>query len=79
MNYIADFYCKELNLVIEIDGASHFTKEAQIKDMERDRQMKVLGLNILRILDNDVRKEPNRVAAFIKEQCDLIRAKTNEE
>ncbi|MBO4740058.1 MAG: DUF559 domain-containing protein, partial [Bacteroidales bacterium] len=25
LNYIADFYCKELSLVIEIDGLSHFS------------------------------------------------------
>ena len=78
LNFIADFYCKELSLVVEIDGASHFSKEAFIKDEERDRQMKVLGLKILRILDNDVRKDPDRVAIYIKELCDLTRDKTRE-
>ena len=78
LNYIADFYCKELNLVVEIDGASHFSEEAQIKDEERDRQMKVLGLVILRFLDSDVRRDPERIAIYIKEQCELIQEKGGE-
>ena len=72
LNYIADFYCKELNLVVEIDGASHFSPEARLKDEERERQMQVLGLEIIRVLDSDVRKDANRVARFIEEQCKLI-------
>ena len=47
LNYIADFYCKELNLVVEIDGASHFSSEAYEKDQERDRQMQAIGLYFL--------------------------------
>ena len=34
LNYIADFYCKELNLVIEIDGKSHFSEQSQESDKE---------------------------------------------
>ncbi len=75
LNFIADFYCKELGLVVEIDGASHFSVEAQQKDEERDRQMKAIGLEIVRVFDSDVRKDPNSVAVFIKEQCERINEK----
>ena len=68
LNYISDFYCKELDLVIEIDGASHFSKEAQEYDEERDRQMQVLGLNVIRVLDSEVRKDPEHVAKSIMKQ-----------
>ena len=73
LNYIADFYCKELNLVVEIDGASHFSHEAYEKDRERDRQMRVIGLEIMRVLDSDVRKDADGVAAFIEDQCKIIK------
>ena len=73
LNYIADFYCKELWLVVEIDGASHFSHEARLKDKERDRQMRAIGLEIVRVLDGDVRKNPDGVARFIEEQCKLIK------
>lgn len=68
LNYIADFYCKELDLVIEIDGASHFNEEAQKYDKERDRQMQVLGLKVVRVLDSEVRKHPEHVAKSIMDQ-----------
>ena len=77
LNYIADFYCKELGLVVEIDGASHFSEEAQQKDEERDRQMRTIGLEIIRVLDSDVRKDPNNVAEYIKEECELLHKKRN--
>lgn len=75
LNYIADFYCKELNLVVEVDGVSHFSEETQLKDAERDRQMRAIGLKIVRVLDGDVRKDADRVADYVKEQCDLIHAR----
>lgn len=59
--------------MVEIDGASHFTKEAHLKDMERDRQMRAIGLEIIRVLDSDVRKNADEVALYIKGQCEKIR------
>ena len=72
LNYIADFYCKELEVVVEIDGAAHFASDAQKKDEERDRQMKVLGLRVIRVMDEDVRRNPERVAWYIEEQLRTI-------
>jgi len=68
LNYIADFFCKELRLVLEIDGSSHFSVEAQEKDRERDRQMEVLGLRVIRVKDSDVRRNPDRVVDWLMEQ-----------
>lgn len=31
-NYIVDFYCPVLKLVIEVDGESHFTKKGIVND-----------------------------------------------
>ena len=68
LNYIADFLCLELRLVIEIDGASHFSPDAQARDAERDRQMQAIGLTVIRVKDSDVRKNPEMVAMGIMEQ-----------
>ncbi len=35
-NYIVDFYCKPLNLVIEIDGSSHNNRYEQCNQRDRD-------------------------------------------
>ena len=46
--YICDFYCAEANLVIECDGDSHKTTEAQAHDKKRDAYLKSSGLSVLR-------------------------------
>src|SRR4030042_2156143 len=51
LNYfIADFYCNEKKVVIELDGPIH--DETEEYDQFRDEEMKLLGLNVLR-LKND--------------------------
>ena len=51
-NYIVDFYCKELQLAIEIDGDSHGYNEVIINDKKRQDRLESLGVNFLRF-DND--------------------------
>ncbi|MFN3761166.1 MAG: endonuclease domain-containing protein [Algoriphagus aquaeductus] len=55
-NYIVDFYCRKLNLVIEIDGDSHFYEETVVEDLERQRILESMGLSFLRFLDIEVKK-----------------------
>ncbi|MEO7306301.1 MAG: DUF559 domain-containing protein [Ferruginibacter sp.] len=52
--YIADFYCHELRLVIEIDGSIHGLDEIRINDTIRENDLKELGLRVLRFTNNDV-------------------------
>lgn len=54
-NYIVDFYCKKLNLVIEVDGECHFVGDAPIRDKERQDILEKLGLAFLRFDDMDVK------------------------
>lgn len=58
-NYIADFMCKELNLIIEVDGISHEGKEN--KDAERDKFLSTMGFTVLRFTDFDVLQDMNHV------------------
>ena len=53
-NYIADFYCAQLKLVVEIDGSSQDGKEEY--DMRRDKHLESLGLRVLHIRDDDVKE-----------------------
>ncbi len=52
--FIADFYCHEARLVIELDGKIHDTQKAQ--DAARDMWMLASGLTVLRFENEDVRK-----------------------
>ena len=51
--FIVDFYCSKLKLVIEIDGVSHDTKLEQ--DAARQARLEALGLTVLRFLDSEVK------------------------
>lgn len=53
-NYIADFFCHELSLVIELDGITHNWEETQAKDYEKECRFNQLGLNVLRFTDKEV-------------------------
>jgi very-short-patch-repair endonuclease len=53
-NYIADFYCAALHLVIEIDGDSH--AEAIAYDASRTNAMADFGITVIRYINADVLK-----------------------
>jgi very-short-patch-repair endonuclease len=63
--FIVDFYCKSLDLVIEVDGSSHEGRETY--DRDRDIELQKLGLTILRFPDLDVRKNIRGVLMAIDE------------
>ena len=67
-SYIVDFYCKALNLVIEIDGSSHDYMHK--KDMIRQKELEKLGLKFLRFTDLQVKKDMNNVLRAIETWID---------
>ncbi|WP_296704879.1 endonuclease domain-containing protein [Algoriphagus sp.] len=71
-NYIVDFYCKKLNLVIEVDGDSHFHESALIKDDERQMVLKEMGLYFFRVLDLEVKKQMSTVLNSLNEMIDQL-------
>ncbi len=66
-NYIADFVCLPLKLVIEVDGITHHNEEAIIKDKERDAALKALGFTTLRYDALDVLDHINKVQMSIED------------
>ncbi len=56
-NFIADFYCSKLKLVIEIDGESHGNPIRLLKDEEKDSYLISLGISVLRYDDDDVKTD----------------------
>ncbi len=53
-NYIADFYCASKKLVIEIDGDSHFSNDAEKSDEVRTAYLESLGIRVVRYTNDDV-------------------------
>ena len=66
--FIADFMCYEKKLVMEVDGLIHeFQKE---EDQHREEILKSLGLNILRIKNEeveDIAKVMDKIRTYINE------------
>ncbi len=63
--FILDFYCKELLLVIEVDGSSHIKRRNY--DDERDKFLRNLNIETLRISTKDVMTNLNKVKYQIDE------------
>ena len=47
-NYIVDFYCKDLQLALEVDGKSHEEEKTKLKDKQRQEELEMLGVRFLR-------------------------------
>jgi very-short-patch-repair endonuclease len=56
-NYIVDFYCKPLKLVIEVDGGYLFEDEQKIREQERQQVLESMELNFFRFHDEDVKND----------------------
>jgi very-short-patch-repair endonuclease len=54
LNFIADFMCKELKLVIEVDGITHTWDVTIAKDLIKDEKLREAGFEILRFTDDEV-------------------------
>ena len=68
--FIADFYCRDLKLVIELDRATHFNAAVQRKDKVKTKRLVELGLTVLRFWDDKVYLELDRVMAEIDTYID---------
>lgn len=66
LNYIADFMCKELKLIIEVDGASHDFDEIIQKDTRRQNELEKAGFTVLRFLNEEVLKDINNVVLTLE-------------
>ncbi|MCF8359349.1 MAG: endonuclease domain-containing protein [Prolixibacteraceae bacterium] len=68
--YIADFYCPEKKLVVEVDGGIHKRKEQREHDKIRNNEMEGLGLFVLRFTNEEVEKQMHEVLQRIREVCE---------
>jgi very-short-patch-repair endonuclease len=54
VNYIVDFFCPKVKLIIEVDGGQHYFGKLHQDDLKRDEYLKKLGFKVLRFSDRDV-------------------------
>ena len=65
--FIVDFYCRQAQLVVEVDGASHESTEAAEYDEQRTRFLNELGSSVLRFSNEQVIYETDAVLNTIAE------------
>ena len=70
LSYIVDFYCKKLNLVIELDGITHYNEEVFLEGEKRQRELEKYELNFLRFNDNEVLDDIGNVLRVIENYID---------
>lgn len=75
-NYIADFYCHKIKLVVEIDGSVHFTETAKEYDEYRTNVMNSLGIEVLRFTNEEICNDLSNVINAIESKCSELLAST---
>ena len=75
--YIADFYCHELKLIIEIDGEIHLKKENKEYDIGRENTLNEFGIEIIRFTNDQVINEIEYVINTITKKITELKNKRN--
>ncbi len=70
-NYIVDFYCHQLRLVVEIDGDSHWEDKEIARDKIRTAFLESHGLTVLRFANRDVTSRINGVMLQLEEFVEM--------
>jgi very-short-patch-repair endonuclease len=70
--FIADFYCHECRLIIEIDGDIHNDPAILERDHERTNQLNALGIQILRFTNQQIFNEIAQVLSMIQTQIEFF-------
>lgn len=71
-NFIADFYCNEKKLVVEIDGGIHDNAEAKLDDENRTTILNELGITVMRFSNDEVKTKIEEVLNEIKAKAQVL-------
>ena len=74
-NYIADFYCHDAKLVMELDGSQHFDPLEREKDNQRTAYFHTLVLRVLRFSNLDINRKFDSVCHAIIIAADACNVK----
>jgi very-short-patch-repair endonuclease len=70
--YVVDFYCKRVNLAIEVDGKIHNRKEIEDRDKFRQAVIEVNNVSFIRFTNEEVMNDIDNVLTTIKYKCDEL-------
>lgn len=64
-NYVVDFFAPRARLVVEVDGSQHFDEQHLTSDRRRDAYLAKLGLQVLRMDNQQVLRDTEAVVEVI--------------
>ena len=64
-DFIADFYCHRAKLVIEIDGAQHYTQQGREQDKFRTEVLEGYDLMVIRLTNHQIDNDFATVCEYI--------------
>jgi acetylglutamate kinase len=73
-NYVVDFYCHSIKLVIELDGGVHDVEEVKRLDEEREENLKALGLTVIRFKNEMIFNNRKNVLETISNHIKLLQS-----
>ncbi|HRF99616.1 MAG TPA: endonuclease domain-containing protein [Bacteroidia bacterium] len=73
--FIADFYCHEASLVIELDGTIHELGNIKRYDMEREAILNGLGISVLRFTNEEVFSDIDNVILKLEKYLSSFKCK----
>jgi very-short-patch-repair endonuclease len=65
--YLADFYCHQHELIVEVNGGIHETQKEY--DAERETFLRALGFRVIRLTNEEVDNDLRSVLRKIVEAC----------
>jgi very-short-patch-repair endonuclease len=70
LRYIADFYCHEAKLIVEVDGEIHNDVNALEYDAGRSHELKELDIKVIRFTNNEILKSIDSVLQQINDEIE---------
>ena len=67
--FVADFYCYEEKLIVELDGKYH--RYRLMEDKERTKILNYLGLSVIRFNNDEVLNDLDKILNKIKQEMEV--------
>ena len=67
--FIADLYCHQLKLVIEIDGGIHKSVDQREYDIGREAELEHWGIKVIRFTNEEVESNIDQIQSEIERIC----------
>lgn len=77
LGWIADFYCHDTKIVVEVDGNIHLDPVRQVEDRHRDAVMHSKGFTVLRFTADEITSNVSSVVSRIKREMGVRTERTS--